>query len=649
MFEVDLDLLKRQSCYFAKCFHKLPQEALRIPLELQDVKPEVFEALLLFMQTGYLDADPFTALDLYEAAVLLGVHKAIKEIKRVSAWLNHDYTKRQQYLVQLLKCIRFSMMNREEIVHCFHPPLLSNIARFPSVAFMILGAFGDSVKTDPVDEPVVVAVEDASHTQAVNSKLQRLRQDSVATKMPVKTSESRGFVSSGDSPQMMPSPVREPFTPILKVVIKEVQESLGESSNSLIESGSAKGATSLLMPSVKLVPPPKKEDRAYDRATTYDSKSTFTAMSTGSFEGQDPFNRTQQGNFVVPPSMATRIQKPDGALPVIPKSSIVVMGGLNLDTGITGSVVAFDPSFNTVQQCGTLPTPLHHHRAVLSGSDIFIVGGMLESTEGLYVCSKRCYKLSVPTLQWTRVADLKTERAHHGIVLLPGRILVFGGLTLGRKLLSSMEYYDIKRNKWTKMKSSLPQATMAMGAALFRSLVWIAGGVVDSGSNNLDCSSAVQCYNPETKAWTFMAPTLPMSCGYLSLVSDGSSLLAVGGSVSLDQLQLGSVPDVYALSADQRTWEPMPSLPRPCHSSAAVAFGQRANLYVFGGISNGNVLADVQVLQKGRWTTCAHLQATLLGLSAVALPPAHATPPELDLLDKGRRDDDLIVWSWHNL
>ncbi|XP_040070668.1 beta-scruin [Ixodes scapularis] len=309
----------------------------------------------------------------------------------------------------------------------------------------------------------------------------------------------------------------------------------------------------------------QKVPEAYDRTTTYDSKSMFTAMSTGSFEGQDPFNRTQQGS------------------------------------------------------------------------------GMLESTEGLYVCSKRCYKLSVPTLQWTRVADLKTERAHHGLVLLPGRILVFGGLTLGR----NMEYYDIKRNKWTKMKSSLPQATMAMGAALFRSLVWIAGGVVDSGSNNLDCSSAVQCYNPETKAWTFMAPTLPTSCGYLSLVSDGSSLLAVGGSVSLDQLQLGSVPDVHALSADQRTWEPMPFLPRPCHSSAAVAFG--ANLYVFGGISNGNVLADVQVLQKGRWTTCAHLQATLLGLSAVALPPAHATPPELDPLDKGRRDDDLIVWSWHNL
>lgn len=216
-FEVDLELLKKHSCYFAKCFHKLPQDALQIPLELQDVKPEVFEALVLFMETGFLDADPFTALDIYEAAMLLGVHRAVKEIKRITLigskmerllvwyrttnkgssgrerqaalrlvasrfdevvaderflrlsvaevvplfscsrlgtsgelpvfvaalrWLNHDYNKRQQYVVQLLKCVRFSLMSREEIVHCFHPPLLTNITRFPSVAFMVLSAFG---------------------------------------------------------------------------------------------------------------------------------------------------------------------------------------------------------------------------------------------------------------------------------------------------------------------------------------------------------------------------------------------------------------------------------------------------------------------------------------------------------------------------
>lgn len=49
------------------------------------MKAEIFEALVLFMETGYLDADPVSALDLYEAAMMLGIHKAIKEIKRVSA------------------------------------------------------------------------------------------------------------------------------------------------------------------------------------------------------------------------------------------------------------------------------------------------------------------------------------------------------------------------------------------------------------------------------------------------------------------------------------------------------------------------------------------------------------------------------------
>lgn len=63
-----------------------------------------------------------------------------------------------------------------------------------------------------------------------------------------------------------------------------------------------------------------------------------------------------------------------------------------------------------------------------------------------------------------------------------------------------MEYYDTKRNKWTKMKGSLPLATMAMGTAVFRSLVWIAGGVVGNGEEDLACTAAVHCYDTKAKA-----------------------------------------------------------------------------------------------------------------------------------------------------
>lgn len=66
---------------------------------------------------------------------------------------------------------------------------------------------------------------------------------------------------------------------------------------------------------------------------------------------------------------------------------------------------------------------------------VVTAGGMVESAEGLYVCSKRCYKLTTPKLQWSRVADLKVERAHHGLVLHEGRLLALGGFTLGRKFV----------------------------------------------------------------------------------------------------------------------------------------------------------------------------------------------------------------------
>ncbi|KAK8770747.1 hypothetical protein V5799_012781 [Amblyomma americanum] len=111
--------------------------------------------------------------------------------------------------------------------------------------------------------------------------------------------------------------------------------------------------------------------------------------------------------------------------PFTPIMKVVIKDG--------ASVLAFDPSFNTVQQCSVLPTPLHHHRTVLVGSDVIVVGGMLESADGPYLCTRRCYRLNVAKMQWSRVADLKTERAHHGLVHCDGRILALGGLTIGRK------------------------------------------------------------------------------------------------------------------------------------------------------------------------------------------------------------------------
>ncbi|XP_064490077.1 uncharacterized protein LOC135401542 [Ornithodoros turicata] len=894
-FEVDLDLLKRHSCYFAKCFHKLPQEALKIPLELNDVKAEVFETLLLFMQTGYLDTDPWNALELYNAASLLGVHKAIKELRRISRmdsrlerllvwyrnvnktgggrerqaalrmvaarfdevvaderfvrlgftevipvlscstlgtsrelavflavlkWLNADYGRRQQHVAQMFKCIRFSLMSREEIVHCFYPPVLPQVTRFPSIAFMLFTAYGvvslreegrEHLMAKYANQPRIYLLADKKgpplwdlpdppensaaykrHKAATviqcswrrkqaRRELNRLRrekelaQEHGGTTVPLNKAAPEGGEtktsgdessedSSDDSNKTQQSPSREPFTPFFKVVIKDEitdkkhdsdkdggdqgiplvppppkKEDTAKPPEQLAEDGGvppfveswddparkaeatespSRGSTlfisiqgspgevaavqddsaadhqafpcdferefdsrvflgmdssahpptrSVRLPSPERTSSPTSfqtmqgtsrcpwafgddfERASHVRSFTYDTKSTFTNLSTnlsGSFESLDPFNRSQSGNFVIPSNMAKYLEKLE-APSLLDHPSVLVMGGLNLDTGISGSVITFDPSFNTSQQCSTLPNPLHHHRTVLCASDIFVVGGMTEPSDGPYVCSRRCYKLSIPRIEWNRIADLKTERALHGLIECDGRLYAMGGLTVERKPSATMEYYETKRNKWTKMKSALPQATMAMGVTMFRSVIWLAGGIVGSGEDDLACTAQVHCYDPRAKAWTSQASPLPSSRSYLSLATFRDTVVAIGGSTSLDQLQTGSLSDVCALSEDNTQWDALPSLLKPCHGSAVCVFGE--SMYVFGGISNGTVLAEVQVLQKDQWSCCALLPMAVLGASAAGLPPMKRAASTETLDGKTRKDEDLIMWSWHNL
>ncbi|KAL3216484.1 hypothetical protein MRX96_033036 [Rhipicephalus microplus] len=70
------------------------------------------------------------------------------------------------------------------------------------------------------------------------------------------SAKSNESVTSDSSTRTMPSPVKEPFTPILKVVIKD-ERSVREKSGIATDGSLLQSQASLL----KLVPPPKKEDK----------------------------------------------------------------------------------------------------------------------------------------------------------------------------------------------------------------------------------------------------------------------------------------------------------------------------------------------------------------------------------------------------
>ncbi|UYV61557.1 KLHL7 [Cordylochernes scorpioides] len=55
-------------------------------------------------------------------------------------WIDYDFYTREKHVPQVLSCVRFNQMSVEELLACFHPPVLPGILEIPEVLHMLLCA-----------------------------------------------------------------------------------------------------------------------------------------------------------------------------------------------------------------------------------------------------------------------------------------------------------------------------------------------------------------------------------------------------------------------------------------------------------------------------------------------------------------------------
>ncbi|KAG8170732.1 hypothetical protein JTE90_005789, partial [Oedothorax gibbosus] len=55
-------------------------------------------------------------------------------------WINHQYLEREEYIVKIFRCIRFSEMTMEEVIACFHPSILPGVVEMAEIKTMLLNA-----------------------------------------------------------------------------------------------------------------------------------------------------------------------------------------------------------------------------------------------------------------------------------------------------------------------------------------------------------------------------------------------------------------------------------------------------------------------------------------------------------------------------
>ena len=144
---------------------------------------------------------------------------------------------------------------------------------------------------------------------------------------------------------------------------------------------------------------------------------------------------------------------------------------------------------------------------------------------------------------------------------------------------------------WAPLTPPVAQALDAPGVTEHQGEIWVVGGAGSRESYS---------YDPTTGEWQTEAP-LPREVHHTSLVSDGTSLLLIGG---LDEDNQG-LDSVYRLTDDGAGWVEGPLLPEPRFSGAAAWDGDRV---VFGGGApalsadvNRVAASDVWTLQDDEW------------------------------------------------
>lgn len=257
--------------------------------------------------------------------------------------------------------------------------------------------------------------------------------------------------------------------------------------------------------------------------------------------------------------------------PVAVGSEIFVMGGLLQSHAASDANEVFDASTQTWRTAAPLPAVRHHHSCAAVGGRIYVLGGY-ESGDFPWQPLSTVLVYDIAQDSWSTGSPLPEPRAEHVSVAYGGQIYVFGGRDAGVTRI-----LDPVTGAWTAI-GSMPSARNHIAAALHDSLVYLIGG------RDADwlTFSVCQSFAPESATW-YTLPQLGLPRSGLMAEFLGTHLFAFGGEIP--PTDGGPPPQAFATvelyDPLLAAWQPMPDMPRARHGTGAVRVGD--TIFVIGG------------------------------------------------------------------
>jgi len=139
---------------------------------------------------------------------------------------------------------------------------------------------------------------------------------------------------------------------------------------------------------------------------------------------------------------------------------------------------------------------------VVVNNKLYLVGGVsIEDWDGLrggtgQVVTSPCVDCySMETRQWEQITEMDSSRSSPAVVVVDGKIWVFGGQKK-RDMLQSCCCYDPESDSWTDV-ADLPDKFAYFSCLVVGKLVWVMGGM----SQDYKCRSTTYIFNTVDGSW----------------------------------------------------------------------------------------------------------------------------------------------------
>jgi serine protease AprX len=173
---------------------------------------------------------------------------------------------------------------------------------------------------------------------------------------------------------------------------------------------------------------------------------------------------------------------------------------------------------------------------------------------------------------WTLLAPSLEHYFAAPAVYFNGKIYNFGGYNETFQATDTTRIYDIGTNTWTT-GAPMPAALGGMAAALWKGIVYVAGGSSDLGGSVVN---TLYAYNTVADSWATLEP-MPQGSWISAYGAINGKVYVAGGSDGHTQLSR-----LYIYNVASNTWTPGADMPLAEEAGGGAVLHNQ--LYVFGGL-----------------------------------------------------------------